>query len=361
MAFHPTDVKILTGSEDGTIKYWNLEPLLGLKKAPMDIEPVLTFRNHESSVNCLAVTTMIPPSDAPDLNERLQHGLFFSAGFDGVIRLWAMPSPDLAPYSKYEYKKYQVGSLSGHEDVIWDLKVHPMRPMLASLASDGAIKLWNLNKLGEPDMAQTACMSTIWFEENKSAQCVPTSLDFVHSDLTKFVGTYSNASMKLYDIETSKAVMTFKDSDCTYDGTHNTQINRVICHPTQSLAITAHEDKHVRFFDTRSGDCAHSMVAHLDAVSTLDISPNGLVVVTGGHDSSVRLWDLNTHACLQEFSAHRKKYDESLHSVLFHPRMVTTDTNSATGDNGDGNSVQGGSRWLATAGADACVKLYSCS
>lgn len=74
------------------------------------------------------------------------------------------------------------------------------------------------------------------------------------------------------------------------------------------------------------------MIAHLDSVSSLDISPNGQVIITAGHDSSVRLWDINTRSCLQEFSAHRKKYDESIHFALFHPKKaVGGDTSGASG------------------------------
>ena len=86
----------------------------------------------------------------------------------------------------------------------------------------------------------------------------------------------------MYDIDTGKEVLEFKDAQSSYDQTVQTQINRIICHPTLHLAITGHEDKFIRFFDTRTGECTHSMVAHLDAVSSLDVSPNGLVLVSGG-------------------------------------------------------------------------------
>jgi WD40 repeat protein len=38
-----------------------------------------------------------------------------------------------------------------------------------------------------------------------------------------------------------------------------------------------------------------------------------------GHDCSVRLWNLETKTCIQEITAHRKKFDESIHDVAFHP------------------------------------------
>ena len=37
------------------------------------------------------------------------------------------------------------------------------------------------------------------------------------------------------------------------DGTPNTQINKVVCHPTLPIVITGHEDKYIRFFDVNTG------------------------------------------------------------------------------------------------------------
>jgi hypothetical protein len=47
------------------------------------------------------------------------------------------------------------------------------------------------------------------------------------------------------------------------DGTAATQVNRVVVHPTLPLAVTAHEDKYLRFFDTASGACRDPSPASL--------------------------------------------------------------------------------------------------
>jgi striatin 1/3/4 len=178
----------------------------------------------------------------------------------------------------------------------------------------------------------------------------PTSVDFIRHDQNKLIASYTDSQLRVFDVETGKVVQSsFKGADSTYDKSISTQMNRVLSHPVMPLAITAHEDHHIRFFDTRSAECSHSMVAHLDAVSSLDFSPNGLVLVSGGHDSSVRLWDVSSYACLQEFSSHRKKYDEAIHCVRFHSRNA----------NDPAAGVSGGSEWLATGGADSCTKLYN--
>ena len=64
------------------------------------------------------------------------------------------------------------------------------------------------------------------------------------------------------------------------------QINCVVAHPTLPLTITAHEDRHIRFFDNTTGKLVHSMVAHLDSVTSLAVDPNGLYLLSGSKCNS---------------------------------------------------------------------------
>ena len=140
------------------------------------------------------------------------------------------------------------------------------------------------------------------------------------------------------------------------------QINRLISHPTLPLTITAHEDRHIRFYYNNTGKLAHSMVAHLDAVTCLAVDPNGLYLLSGsmselelklflslnhvlnynflsllpGHDCSIRLWNLESKTCVQEITSHRKKFDESIFDVAFHPSKP----------------------FIASAGADSLAKVF---
>lgn len=80
------------------------------------------------------------------------------------------------------------------------------------------------------------------------------------------------------------------------------------------------------------------MPAHSEAVTSLSIDPAGFLLVSGGHDCSVRFWDLfNTRACVYETPSHREKGHEGVLAVEFHPKLM----------------------FLASAGADGVVKLYS--
>ena len=105
----------------------------------------------------------------------------------------------------------------------------------------------------------------------------------------------------MVDIETGSEVMKFEN--CC-------DVNSIASHPNLPIAVTAHEDRNIRFWDLSrlvefyqkkiqkfyekfsiflfSGTLVHSMVAHLDAVTSVTIDPNGLYLLSGSHDASIR-------------------------------------------------------------------------
>lgn len=309
LGFHPSEPVLITASEDQTLKLWNLQKTIPAKKsAALDVEPVYTFRAHTGPVLSLAI------SSAGDL--------CFSGGLDNTIRCWNMPNSNVDPYDSYE-PSVLAATLLGHTDSVWRLAYHGPRQQLLSASADGTVKLWSPLSKTQP-LLRT-------FESE--AGVVPTAVDWVHDDPTHMVAAYSNAACVIYDVETAKSVIKL---DTTQDGAEVGPITCVVSHPTLPLTITAHEDRHIRFFDNNTGKQTHVMVAHLDAVTSLAIDTNGLYLISGSHDSSVRLWNLETKTCVQEITAHRKKFDESIFDVAFHPSRP----------------------YIASAGADALAKVF---
>ncbi|KAF9989138.1 hypothetical protein BGZ75_007392 [Mortierella antarctica] len=339
IAFHPTNKALLSGSEDGTMKYWNLESPLKDSKRPLngEVEPIHTYRGHTKAITSVAISA--------DQNK------CFSASMDSTVRSWK-----LVPMNKETYARLDptipLTSFIGHTDSVWDIRLFPISisssQLLASISADGALKIWDTETKGSPLRSSWGynglepselAEPTEAYTSGLAKLPVPTGLDFCPTDLKKMVVSYSNSVVKLFDIETGKEILAFKSNE-SYDGTPATQINKVVCHPTMPIVVSAHEDRFIRFFDINSGACSFSMLSHLDAVSSLDIDSSGLVLCSGGHDGSVRLWDISssTRSCLQEFSGHRRKSDEGVTAVQYHPSLPGL---------------------LATGGADSIVKVYT--
>uniref|UniRef100_A0AAZ3SA40 Striatin N-terminal domain-containing protein n=1 Tax=Oncorhynchus tshawytscha TaxID=74940 RepID=A0AAZ3SA40_ONCTS len=310
LAFHPIEPVLVTASEDHTLKMWNLQKTAPAKKnASVDVEPMYTFRAHQGAVLCVVMSST---------GEQC-----FSGGLDGTIQSWNTPNPNLDPYDSYEPSVLR-GALCGHTDSVWGLVYSGVHRRLLSCSGDGTVKLWD---------ASDTKPALVTFQNKEFG--VPSSVDLLCSDPAHMVTSFTSGRIGLFNMETQQLVLSLESQSVLSPGTR-CQINKVLSHPTLPITITAEEDRHIKFFDNNTGKLIHSMVAHLDAVTSLAVDPNGLYLMSGSHDCSIRLWNLETKTCIQEFTAHRKKNDESIHDVAFHPSKA----------------------YIASAGADALAKVF---
>uniref|UniRef100_A0A673MUF6 Striatin-4-like n=1 Tax=Sinocyclocheilus rhinocerous TaxID=307959 RepID=A0A673MUF6_9TELE len=297
LTFHPSQAVLLSASEDGTLKLWNLNKAMHSKKnAALDVEPIYTFRAHNGAVLSLAMGE--------------EGESCFSGGLDGTVRGWKIPDLNVDPYDNYD-PGVESSVLSGHEDAVWGLAYSSSLKRLASCSADGTVRIWDPHN-------SSPCVSVFNKEKEHGT---PTSVAFVNSDTSQVVVAFDGGETLLYDLSTEQS---------------SELINCVVSHPSQPISITAHENRTIRFLDNKTGKVIHSMVAHLDAVTCLATDPKGAYLISGSHDCSVRLWMLDNRTCVQEITAHRKKHDEAIHDVAFHPSQP----------------------FIASAGADALAKIF---
>uniref|UniRef100_A0AAY4EGZ0 Striatin n=1 Tax=Denticeps clupeoides TaxID=299321 RepID=A0AAY4EGZ0_9TELE len=303
LAFHPVEPVLVTASEDHTLKMWNLQKTAPIKKsASLDVEPIYTFRAHRGAVLCVVMSSTGDQC--------------FSGGVDGTIQSWNTPSPSIDPYDSYEPSVLR-GALCGHTDAVWGLVYSSVHQRLLSCSADGTVQIWNAGNTS-PAIAV--------FNNNKELG-IPSSVDLVCSDPAHMVTSFSTGRIGLFNMETRQLVLSFESA---VEPGSPCQINKVLSHPTLPITITAQEDRHIKFFDNNTG------LAFFYAVTSLAVDPNGLYLMSGSHDCSIRLWSLENKTCIQEFTAHRKKFEESIHDVAFHPSKC----------------------FIASAGADALAKVF---
>uniref|UniRef100_A0A8C8D8I9 Striatin-3 n=1 Tax=Oncorhynchus tshawytscha TaxID=74940 RepID=A0A8C8D8I9_ONCTS len=309
LAFHPVEPVLVTVSEDNTLKLWNLQKTVPAKKsASFDVEPIYTFRAHVGPVLSLAMTSSGQQC--------------YSGGIDHTIQCWNIPSSNVDPYDTYD-PSVLAGTWLGHTDAVWGLAYSGIKNRLLSCSADGTVKLWNPQE-------KNPCISTYNAEKEHG---IPTAVDFNGCDPAHMVASFNTGNAVIYDLETSQTAVVFAgQGESTLPAANH--INKVVSHPTLPVTITAHEDRNIKFFDNKS--VIHAMVAHLDAVTSLAVDPNGIYLMSGSHDCSIRLWNLDSKTCVQEITAHRKKSDESIYDVAFHPSKA----------------------YIASAGADALAKVF---
>jgi len=294
--FHPTESLVLSGSEDQLVKVWNLSKNnAGKRTNQLDIEPIINYRGHDGPVLCV----------------EWGHSECFSGGLDGQIFAWPIPRPETELYDPWS-ESILGRRFIGHTDAVWSLSVQ--NDNLLSCSSDGTVKIWNI---------ETA---EVKFNYSNEVNGRPSDAKFT-KESKKIIISWSNNFLTMVDIETGSEVMKFEN--CC-------DVNSIASHPNLPIAVTAHEDRNIRFWDLSSGTLVHSMVAHLDAVTSVTIDPNGLYLLSGSHDASIRLWGFESKTCVQEFTAHRPKFNEAVHQASFHPNKG----------------------YVASAGADGLIKIF---
>ena len=89
LVFHPTEQVLVTGSDDSTLKVWNLQRASQSSRNNriVDLEPTHTYRGHVGAVLCVGMS--------------VDGSVCYSGGVDSSIRAWRLPSDSLDPFDPY--------------------------------------------------------------------------------------------------------------------------------------------------------------------------------------------------------------------------------------------------------------------
>lgn len=77
----------------------------------------------------------------------------------------------------------------------------------------------------------------------------------------------------------------------------------------------------------RDGQCLKLLVGHTDWVWTINFSADSQTLASGGHDHTVRLWNVQTGQCIKVLKGH----EGPIYSLLLHPDQFTLISGSLDG------------------------------
>ncbi|CAB4065625.1 STRN1_3_4 [Lepeophtheirus salmonis] len=203
------------------------------------------------------------------------------ASEDQTLKMWNLQKT--TPVKKSTaFDVEPVYTFRAHRGPVLSLDVSRAGDLIFSGGIDASIRVWNMPS---PDIDPY----------NLYDPSVLASSLFGHSDAVWGLA-YNNLKQQLLS--------------CSADGTVK------LWSPLAKVPLLRTFGKPVIKLDTQGNDVGaitrvackltHSMVAHLEAVTSIAIDANGLYLISGSHDRSVRLWNIETKTCVQEITAHRK-------------------------------------------------------
>ncbi|MCJ1471837.1 U3 small nucleolar RNA-associated protein 13 [Lambiella insularis] len=256
---HPP-VFLLTGSQDRTIKRWDVVSKTlakGDKRLP---RAIYTRKAHDKDINAIAVNH--------------SSTLFASASQDRTVKIWSVEEGEIQ------------GVLRGHRRGVWSIKFAPKdtpaisgdsgpassnRGLVLTGSGDKTVKIWSL--------IDYSCLRTMEGHTNSVLKVI-----------------WMPPPQQSGDLKTPRS-------------SRGVQV------------ATAGGDGLVKIWDTNSGECDCTLDNHTDRVWALAVNPEDNMIVSGGGDSVVTFWKDTTSSTIAASAAAstaRVEQEQRLQNYVHH-------------------------------------------
>ncbi|NET60276.1 MAG: hypothetical protein F6K47_30275 [Symploca sp. SIO2E6] len=257
VALSPDGTQVVSGSENGTVRLWNLRGNSSSK----------ILQGHEGAVMSVAFS--------PDGQQ------IVSASGDQTLRLWNRRGNPIGE------------PLQGHEDVVLSVVFSPDSQYIVSTGADGAVQIWN--KQGKPIGHSLPVNQSLIY-----------SLSF-HRDGQHLIGGSGDGTIQLWNLQDNSVVKSFQ--------AHEDAVLSVAFSPHREQIVSGSWDKTIRLWDLDGKLMGKPFRGHEGAVTSVGFSPNGEYIVSGSWDKTLLLWHLKGNPIYEPCQGHQA----SVSSVNFSP------------------------------------------
>ncbi|CAN1196589.1 WD repeat-containing protein 48 [Linum perenne] len=268
---------------------------------------------HCAGVNCVTVLK----SSVSSGNDYL-----FTGSRDGTLKRWEV-SEDSATCS---------ATFESHVDWVNDA-VLAGEKTLVSCSSDTTLKTWDcmsdgtctrtlrqhsdyVTRLAAADRNSNIIASCglggevfIWDIEAALAP-VSKSSDSMEDDYSNGIGSSGNSlpMTSLRPISSSNSITSHNTQSHGYTPTaakgHKESVYALAMNDTGSVLVSGGTEKVVRVWDPRSGSKTMKLRGHTDNIRALLLDSTGRYCLSGSSDSMIRLWDLGQQRCIHSYAVH---------------------------------------------------------
>ncbi|MBW4504100.1 MAG: caspase family protein [Scytonema hyalinum WJT4-NPBG1] len=220
--------------------------------------------------------------------------MIVSGSRDKTVRLWGL------------YGNLIGHPFRGHGDHVTSVAFSPDGQMIASGSRDKTVRLWDLqgNPIGHPFRGHEDYVTSVAFSPD--GQMIAS-------------GSWDN-TLRLWDLQGNPIGKPFQGHEENYVTSDYGTDDEIIVYsiafsPDGQMIVSGGEDRTVRLWDLQGNPIGQPFRGHENDVTSVAFSPDGQMIVSGSFDNTVRLWDLQGYPIGQLFRGH----ENSVRSVAFSP------------------------------------------
>ncbi|MBD2520655.1 trypsin-like peptidase domain-containing protein [Nostoc sp. FACHB-973] len=267
IAISPDGKTLASGSDDKTIKIWNIATG----------QEIRTLNGHSDSVISVAIS--------PDGKTLV------SGSSDKTIKIWNIATGQ------------EIRTLNGHSKLVWSVAISPDGITLASGSNDNTIKIWNI-----------ATGQEIRTLNSKS---VPAWSVAFSPDGRSLASANPDKTIKIWNIATGQETRTFNG--------HYFPVNSVTFSRDGKTLASGSYDETIKIWNIITGQEIRTLKGHSGMVLSVAISPDGRTLASGSADETIKIWNVVTGQEIRILNGH----SDSVSSVAFSPDGKTLASGSS--------------------------------
>ena len=256
VSYTPDGKYLATGSEDSTLKVWDV----GSGKCLTTISDIIVGMQGETSI--------IYSPDGKVLTTLHK---------DNTIKLWEVASRRCV--------KILTPKTTGHPVLPGDIRSIAYTPDGRCLA----VADWEKNiKLLEVETGIELKTLRSYAGFAGEAKYSP--------DGAYMVSGMGNGSIKLWKMASGK----FK----ILSG-HTDSINDIIYSPDGAYLVTSSDDSTIKLWEVASSKCVKTFIGHTDGVDSIVYSSDGKYITSGSSDNTIKIWEVESGKCIKTLTGHK--------------------------------------------------------